>query len=148
MLQLGLPFAAVDRPEPGIYFVRQRRARRYLLRLDPEGRVRVTIPRGGSQREADLFARRHTAWIARQRERLARVPLPTEERQALRVARRAGTAGPAWRTGGASRPDRATREHPQSAVRAGDPAAGRHICLNWRLLLMPPPFGTTCLITS
>ena len=59
-MQLGLPFNAADAaatpdPPPPFYFVRHRRARRYLLRVEPDGRVRVTIPRGGSRREADAF---------------------------------------------------------------------------------------------
>ena len=81
-VQLGLPFgearhAGADprtildrrldrrhrRSQP-IYFVRHRRARRYLLRVEFDGRVRVTIPRGGSRREADAFARRHVEWVA------------------------------------------------------------------------------------
>jgi len=41
--------------DSSIYFVRHRRARRYLLRVDHDGRLRVTIPRGGSKREADAF---------------------------------------------------------------------------------------------
>src|SRR5688572_18053608 len=42
---------------PPVYFVRHRRARRYLLRVDADGRLRVTIPRGGSKREAEAFVR-------------------------------------------------------------------------------------------
>ena len=41
-----------------ITFVRRRRARRYVLRVDGEGIVRVTIPRGGSRREAVDFVPR------------------------------------------------------------------------------------------
>ena len=37
-------------------FVRQPRAKRYLLRVTPDGTVRVTIPRWGSKREAAAFA--------------------------------------------------------------------------------------------
>jgi predicted metal-dependent hydrolase len=46
------------------------RARRYVLRLTREGVVRVTVPRGGSAREALAFAHRQAGWIARQREKL------------------------------------------------------------------------------
>ena len=31
-----------------LWFVRNRRARRYILRLRPDGAARVTVPRGGS----------------------------------------------------------------------------------------------------
>jgi predicted metal-dependent hydrolase len=46
-----------------IQFVRHRRARRYVLRLQPDGSARVTIPRGGSLTEARQFARKHSAWL-------------------------------------------------------------------------------------
>ena len=42
---------------PRIHFVRMRRARRYVMRVRPDGDVRVTIPRGGSKAEAQRFAR-------------------------------------------------------------------------------------------
>jgi hypothetical protein len=47
-------------------FVRNRRARRYVLRVLPDGSARVTIPRGGSQQEAGAFAKRHVAWVEKQ----------------------------------------------------------------------------------
>ena len=46
--------------------VRNRRARRYVLRLSPDGSARVTVPRGGSAAEAVRFARRNAAWLERQ----------------------------------------------------------------------------------
>jgi len=51
-------------------FVRHPRARRYLIRVQLDGTVRVTIPRWGSTREARAFAERERPWIDRQ---LARV---------------------------------------------------------------------------
>jgi predicted metal-dependent hydrolase len=53
-----------------VHFVRMRRARRYILRVRPDGALRVTIPRGGSRREALRFAERHLSWAARERARL------------------------------------------------------------------------------
>jgi predicted metal-dependent hydrolase len=47
-----------------------RRARRYILRVRPDGALRVTIPRGGSRAEALRFARRHLSWAERERARL------------------------------------------------------------------------------
>ena len=44
-------------------FVRNRRARRYILRLRPDGAARVTVPRGGSLAEAKRFAERNVAWL-------------------------------------------------------------------------------------
>jgi predicted metal-dependent hydrolase len=55
-------------------YVRHPRARRYVLRLRPDGRVRITVPRRGSLSAAREFARSHTAWLARQLERQARRP--------------------------------------------------------------------------
>lgn len=54
--------------------VRSLRARRYVLRLRADGLVRVTIPRGGSATEARRFAERNREWLARQLERLSRLP--------------------------------------------------------------------------
>ena len=47
-----------------------RRARRYVLRVRPDGTVRVTVPRGGSRAEAIRFLEKHAAWIQRERSRL------------------------------------------------------------------------------
>lgn len=55
---------------PGVAYVRNPRARRYVLRVREDGSARVTIPRGGSAREAEAFLRRQAAWLARQRERM------------------------------------------------------------------------------
>jgi predicted metal-dependent hydrolase len=52
-----------------VELVRMRRARRYIMRLRPDGALRVTIPRGGSRAEALRFAERHLAWAVRQRAR-------------------------------------------------------------------------------
>ncbi len=46
------------------------RARRYILRVRPDGTLRVTVPRGGSRREAEQFVQRHEKWIARERSRV------------------------------------------------------------------------------
>jgi predicted metal-dependent hydrolase len=52
--------------------VRSPRARRYILRLRPDGVVRVTIPARGSRREAIEVIERHRPWIERQwRQRMA-----------------------------------------------------------------------------
>jgi predicted metal-dependent hydrolase len=52
---------------PQVYFVRVRRARRYILRVRPDGSLRVTVPRGGSRREAEAFVRENRPWIERER---------------------------------------------------------------------------------
>ena len=65
--------ATVGRGIP-LLFVRNLRARRYLLRLRPDGSARVTIPRGGSRAEAERFAERNRDWLERQLQRLAARP--------------------------------------------------------------------------
>jgi predicted metal-dependent hydrolase len=53
----------------GVVFVRQRRARHYILRLRDDGLVRVTVPWSGSRAEAERFLLERRGWIARQRHR-------------------------------------------------------------------------------
>lgn len=45
------------------------RARRYILRIRPDGVVRVTVPRGGSRKEAQTFLETQRRWIERERAR-------------------------------------------------------------------------------
>ena len=54
--------------------IRNHRARRYLLRLRPDGSVRLTIPRRGSVIEGRRFAERNSEWLGRQLERLPAHP--------------------------------------------------------------------------
>ncbi len=49
-----------------LWFVRNQRARRYILRLRPDGAARVTVPRGGTLEEARRFAERNVAWLESQ----------------------------------------------------------------------------------
>lgn len=63
-----------DQPRPwkhglSVLFVRQPRARRYLLRLRPDGVARLVIPRRGSQAEALRFLERSEAWLLQQQTR-------------------------------------------------------------------------------
>ena len=57
-----------------LLLVRNPRARRYLLRLQPDGTARVTIPRGGSPAVARQFVERHVTWLERQWQRLQARP--------------------------------------------------------------------------
>lgn len=88
-MQLDLPFLLAGdpiaqdpgraaQPHPVIEFVRVRRARRYILRVRPDGTLRVTVPRGGSRREAEQFVRRHQRWIRRERDRVQHEYAPRE----------------------------------------------------------------------
>ena len=148
-MQLGLPFgleATVPlspappsaRSDIQFYFVRHRRARRYLLRVDHDGRVRVTIPRGGSQREAAAFGLRHLDWITGQRVRAGTATMGIEERRALRV--RAGAELPArlHELAARHRLNVSRVSLRNQRTRWGSCGRDGHICLNWRLVLMPP----------
>lgn len=55
-----------------------RRARRYILRVRPDGTLRVTVPRGGSRREALAFVEKHARWIERERRRVRAEHAPVE----------------------------------------------------------------------
>lgn len=140
-MQLGLPLVAAGTPAPAdlpeFYFVRHKRARRYLLRVDLDGRVRVTIPRGGSRREADAFARRNLPWIARQRQQIPPSVLTADARAALR--RRADAELPAALRARAAELGLAVARISirNQRSRWGSCARDGHITLNWRLLAMP-----------
>src|SRR5438874_201359 len=58
--------------------VRNRHARRYILRVGRHGLPRVTIPRGGSATEAKRFAQKHVAWLEKQLLRQAQKSKPWE----------------------------------------------------------------------
>ena len=79
-MQLDLPFLRAPDPPPGpdVVFVRVRRARKYILRVRPDGSLRVTIPRGGSRRDAEAFLQRHQEWVAAERLRVAERHAPLE----------------------------------------------------------------------
>jgi predicted metal-dependent hydrolase len=152
MVQRELPFRErrrADAPRPVqvagrlqlVRFVRVRRARRYVLRMRPDGTLRVAVPPFGSLAEATTFVRSQQAWIAEQRMR----------------ALRAATAQPAAETI-AELKARAARELPARllalaaqhgftvshvTVRAQRTLWGScsrrraSISLNWRLIRMP-----------
>ena len=58
--------------------VRNPRARRYVLRLRPDGAARVTVPRGGSESEARRFAQRNSTWLEQQLQRSVERPAGRE----------------------------------------------------------------------
>jgi predicted metal-dependent hydrolase len=149
-VQPALPFDAVATepvvsspqehapPELRIHFVRMRRARRYVMRVRPDGDLRVTIPRGGSKAEARRFADKHLEWARRQRARVLESKRPASADRELRV--RAATELPPRLLELAARHGvvvtRVSIRNQRS--RWGSCSPSGHIALNFRLLLMPP----------
>lgn len=124
-------------PIAPIYFVRHRRARRYLLRVEHDGRVRVTIPRGGSRREADAFARRHLDWVLRQRAGLSAARFSLDERQRLKAQARAELPLRLQELADQHGLGVARVSIRNQKTRWGSCGRDGHICLNWRLVVMP-----------
>jgi len=132
-------------PARPIVFAKHPRARRYVIHVTPEGSVRVTIPRWGSKKEAAAFAERERAWIEKQQRRFEREqhqPKPPDWSQEmerdLRV--RANRELPA-------RLIELAAQHGLTVARVsvrnqrwrwGSCSRRGHICLNWRLVTMPP----------
>ena len=76
-LRRPLPVAGsvvVDGQSVPLLFVRNLRARRYVLRLRPDGTARVTVPRGGSDATALEFAEKNAAWLRQQLQRAVTRP--------------------------------------------------------------------------
>jgi predicted metal-dependent hydrolase len=123
-------------------FIRHPRARRYVIRVRPDGSVRVTLPRWGSRRHAELFAEQQHAWIERQRARAQR-------HQSLRPAYSADTLKELRKRAARELPVQLYRLAERHGVtvsrvsvrnqrsRWGSCSPTGHICLNWRLVLMP-----------
>ena len=125
-----------------IDYVRHPRARRYVIRVRPDGSVRVTVPRWGSRRHAQHFAAQQRPWIERERQR-------AELSRQRAVERTVEDLGELRR--------RAVRELPlrlhslaemhaltvtsvhirNQKSRWGSCSPAGRICLNWRLVLMP-----------
>jgi predicted metal-dependent hydrolase len=108
------PSALTRPPDRSPLFVRNPRARRYVLRLLADGTPRVTIPRRGSQREAERFLHAQRDWVDRQRASL--------------VERLAGRPPRTWAEGhtvllrGASHVLRRATEAPRAGVRVHEQA--------------------------
>jgi hypothetical protein len=123
-------------------FVRHPRAKRYLIRVKADGTIRVTIPRGGSKREAVSFVAAQRQWILEQQTRVARAsdarPEMTLER-ARQLRARAARELPARLHALAARFGlTVTRISIRNQRwRWGSCSRQGHICLNWRLVDMP-----------
>ena len=86
-----------------------RRARRYILRVRPDGTLRVTVPRGGSRREAEAFVAQNQKWIVRERERVGAEHAPVEWHAGSEILLR-----------GAAVPIQVAPDGPQLVVAYGD----------------------------
>ena len=104
-----------------VHLIRVRAARRYVMRVRPDGALRVTIPRGGSQAEALRFAERHLDWAVRQRARVLKRGRPPGVEDRGITARRPRRELPPQllRARGDARVDGDARDHPQSAIALG-----------------------------
>ena len=140
-MQPSLPFDAPVQElqaAPRVHFVRVKRARRYVLRVRPDGDLRVTIPRGGSMREAVKFAERHLDWAHRQRTKVLAARRPAHVEKALRqqAARELTPQLLALAAIHGLEVRRVSIRNQRS--RWGSCSPRGHIALNYRLVLMPP----------
>jgi predicted metal-dependent hydrolase len=137
-LQPSLPF------EAAAVFVRHPKARRYLIRVEEDGTVRVTIPRWGSKRDAEAFLARESAWVENQQRKMAierarprPAPASAGEQRALR-ARAARELPPRLLELAAQHGLTVTKVSIRNQRwRWGSCSRSGHICLNWRLMTMP-----------
>ena len=114
-----------------------------MIRVQPDGTVRVTVPRWGSKRQAQDFADQQRAWIERQRRRAeqrrleARPELPPDTVNALRLQAHAQLPDQLRRLADINglRVSRVSVRNQR--WRWGSCSPNGHICLNWRLVLMP-----------
>lgn len=75
LVQKSLP---IDEDE--ILLVPRQNAKRYIARVDSEGKIVVTIPRRGSRKGAIAFAQEHAAWLRGQQQ----LALERNEKKTLR----------------------------------------------------------------
>jgi predicted metal-dependent hydrolase len=107
------------------------------VRVDFDGRVRVTIPRGGSRRAAEVFAREHLEWIERQRTRLTESRYDPRERHLLRLRAKHELPARLVQLAAEHRINASRVSIRDQRSRWGSCGRDGHISLNWRLILMP-----------
>ncbi len=66
----GILHAFQPLSEDEVMLVKRHNAKRYIVRVDEDGRIVVTVPHRGSRKGAIAFAREHTVWL-RQQQRLS-----------------------------------------------------------------------------
>ena len=77
--QQGLVVMLLGARQVPIRFVRSHAARRYILRVQPDGSIRATVPRRGSMKEASAFAERSVHWIEKQLQKRPEHPVQSRE---------------------------------------------------------------------
>jgi predicted metal-dependent hydrolase len=154
MIQPELPFSGNDALDldrfvskslvENAVFVRHPRARRYVIRVNSGGVLRITIPRRGSKREAQGFAFSQRAWIEKEMRRLederSRVqPAPVADAETREVRLRAKRDLPVRLLDLAAQHGLAVARVTvrNQRWRWGSCSRNGHICLNWRLIQMP-----------
>ena len=129
-------------PDTHLVFIRHPRARRYVIRVRSDGTVRVTVPRWGSKRQAQDFAERERPWIERQRRRVeeqrqSRAEHAPETVKALQACARTELPDALRRLAALNGLAVARVSVRDQRWRWGSCSPNGHICLNWRLVLMP-----------
>ena len=140
------PAPGTEHPAPGtplVVFVRHPSAKRYVIRVRPDGVVRVTIPRWGSKREAQHFADSQRPWIDKQLERRAaertraNTLMPPDVRRQLVARARRELPARLVELAAANGLAVARVSIRNQRWRWGSCSHSGHICLNWRLVTMP-----------
>jgi predicted metal-dependent hydrolase len=119
-------------------FVRHRWARRYILRVMDDGRLRVTLPRWGSKRDAQAFVERSRDWISGQllKQRARPVAVLPDEPALRKRARK--ELPPQLLALAAAHDITVTRVSIRNQrSRWGACSSTGSITLNWRLALVP-----------
>jgi predicted metal-dependent hydrolase len=142
------PAPGTEHPAPGtrhpsIIFVRHPSAKRYVIRVRPDGVVRVTIPRWGSKREAQHFADSQRPWIDKQLARRAaeraraNTLIPPDARRQLVVRARRELPARLLELAAVAGLIVSRVSIRNQRWRWGSCSPDGHICLNWRLVTMP-----------
>lgn len=123
-----------------VHVVRVRRARHYVLRILPDGSLRLALPWWGRMDEALAFLRAQAEWI--ERERLKRLLKPAGRRYSdedLRLRAAASTVLPARlrELAGTHGLNVSTVTVRNQRTLWGSCSRRGAISLNWRLMLMP-----------
>lgn len=136
---MQLRFDFPSDPDPlVVHYVRMRQARRYVMRVRPDGAVRVTIPRGGSRAEAERFAERHRDWALRQRSKLLAARRPAAVDRALKEQAQRELPPRLHQLAAENGLSVARVTIRDQRSRWGSCSSRGHIALNYRLMLMPP----------